>query len=399
MHLTTSFTTTQKAEAKMLAPPQPDSMQETAPPVRETTSISTSKPMEVKEEKPLNFASAVSSSWINFTKRLHSGILWFVLTLSLTAARHPKRCLALVSLVSIALVTTGLLTNFELSVDDENIFAPWDCLPRVHAQFMDDNFPPSQNRRPVILIVHADGENVMHYEAMRRLFEATDAVRELDDFDSICSGSFRQDPNAKPEECVTFGPGVFWNHDMETFVEDTQGSDLEFIKTVSQNTVGGIDQFVGNLVREQTSYSGNGTAITFAQSLTAMIELPAWENGEAEEFEIKAIEAGLQLKEAWEREDQPYRLEVYTVRSIPDELTRAVSEDIPLIPAAFGIMTIFSCLVFVRRNAVQSRALLGVGSVITILCSIMSGFGLVFIFGVPFTSMTQILPFVIFGVG
>jgi len=33
------------------------------------------------------------------------------------------------------------------------------------------------------------------------------------------------------------------------------------------------------------------------------------------------------------------------------------------------------------------------------LFSLLSGFGFLFVCGVPFTSMTQILPFVIFGVG
>lgn len=62
-------------------------------------------------------------------------------------------------------------------------------------------------------------------------------------------------------------------------------------------------------------------------------------------------------------------------------------------------MSIFCCIVFFKRDKVRSRTLLGFNAVVAVFLSIVSGFGLLFICGVPFTSMTQILPFVIFGIG
>ena len=130
---------------------------------------------------------------------------------------------------------------------------------------------------------------------------------------------------------------------------------------------------------------------------TALSSQPAYvqsHNGESEAFEAELIEALLKLRQEWQKNKDPFRLEFYTIRSVPDETMRAVISDLPLVPCVFLIMSIFTCAVFWRNDRVQSRALVGLGSVITILFSLMSGFGIAFICGFPFTSMTQILPFV-----
>ena len=62
-------------------------------------------------------------------------------------------------------------------------------------------------------------------------------------------------------------------------------------------------------------------------------------------------------------------------------------------------MSIFCCIVFFKRDKIRSRTLLGFSAVVAVLLSMISGFGLLFMCGVPFTSMTQLLPFVIFGIG
>ena len=65
----------------------------------------------------------------------------------------------------------------------------------------------------------------------------------------------------------------------------------------------------------------------------------------------------------------------------------------------FGAMSLFTCIVFYQQDSVSSRCLLGLLAVLSVLLAIMSTYGLLFIIGVPLTALTQILPFVIFGVG
>mmetsp|Transcript_2100 Transcript_2100/g.5182 ORF Transcript_2100/g.5182 Transcript_2100/m.5182 type:complete len:105 (+) Transcript_2100:1283-1597(+) len=62
-------------------------------------------------------------------------------------------------------------------------------------------------------------------------------------------------------------------------------------------------------------------------------------------------------------------------------------------------MSVFTSLFFARGHPIYSRSLLGFSAVVSVLLSIMSGFGLMFCCGVPFTSMSQLLPFVMFGIG
>ena len=87
------------------------------------------------------------------------------------------------------------------------------------------------------------------------------------------------------------------------------------------------------------------------------------------------------------------------MRTVLCRFERAILEDIPLIPIVFLIMSVFTAIVFFKRDPIQSRSLLGFGAVVAVLLSLLSGFGLLFTIGTPFTSMTQLLPFVIFGIG
>jgi len=74
-------------------------------------------------------------------------------------------------------------------------------------------------------------------------------------------------------------------------------------------------------------------------------------------------------------------------------------KDIPLVPIVFVLMALFTSLVFWKKDKVRSRSLLGFSAVFSVMLSIMSGFGLMILTGVPFTSLTPLLPFVLFGIG
>jgi predicted RND superfamily exporter protein len=62
-------------------------------------------------------------------------------------------------------------------------------------------------------------------------------------------------------------------------------------------------------------------------------------------------------------------------------------------------MVAFTSIVFFQNNRVLSRTLLGFNAVLSILLSILTGFGILFICHVPMTSLTSILPFIMFGIG
>ena len=100
------------------------------------------------------------------------------------------------------------------------------------------------------------------------------------------------------------------------------------------------------------------------------------------------------LRNDWSNSDSPYRLEVYMLQhSLETESVRAVFYDLPLIPSVFVVMTLFTCIVFSTTNKgkrFESRFMLGFGAVATILLSQATSFGLLWIIGVRFTSLTQV---------
>ena len=119
---------------------------------------------------------------------------------------------------------------------------------------------------------------------------------------------------------------------------------------------------------------------------------------DAIDFEFDAVESILELRERWEKDSSSIlSLEVYTDTSFDLEFERALDEDFILVPFVFILMGVFTAAVFYKRDPVLARSMMGFGAVVSVLLSLMSGYGILFIIGVPFTSLTQILPFILFG--
>lgn len=126
-----------------------------------------------------------------------------------------------------------------------------------------------------------------------------------------------------------------------------------------------------------------------------MIELPAVP--EANIFEKALLDVVIDdIRVEWQQEQgNTFRLEGQASRTLSDEFTRAIEDDVTLLPIVFIVMGTFTCAVFWKRDTVKSRTMLGLGAVISVLLAVLSGYGLMFAFGVPFTSMTPLLPFIV----
>lgn len=105
---------------------------------------------------------------------------------------------------------------------------------------------------------------------------------------------------------------------------------------------------------------------------------------------------GLSRKVSRRREAFPCVIRSVIVLSSDDTLRLA---DLPLVPLVFVLMSLLCIILFAKRDKVLSRSWLGFGAVVTVLLAIIASFGLLFLIGVPFTSLTPLLPFILFGVG
>ena len=112
-----------------------------------------------------------------------------------------------------------------------------------------------------------------------------------------------------------------------------------------------------------------------------------------ETLALDVLNSVLSLRSEWQLDDEQFRLEAMLYDySIAQEMVSAAFKDVPLIPFVFIIMSIFTIMVFSTANKPKQtdsdtachchqRVLLGIGAVFTILLSICTSYGLLWIIG------------------
>ncbi|CAB9521722.1 Pick C1-like protein 1 [Seminavis robusta] len=335
--------------------------------------------------------------WSKATNALHEANRKFVLTLALAAARNPIRCFVTIIILSVTLISTGLATNFHINVDENEIYTPFQAVSRLHEEWYLDESGLGESARNTVLMIHSHGDNVLAMHSLRRVFEALDTVRNTTGYNEVCEGAPYYDSYNEEYTCQILSTTRFWYHDHQMFEDQVNTEDDLVQQLSSPEYPGGVptdsEYVMGNLQHDE-----NGT-ITYVPAFFVFVMLT--DKGEQTlEFEAAVLERLADLQAQWDEDaTNGLRLDYYAERSGADEFRRAIDKDLYLLPAVFFAMSAFTCLVFFQKDPVQSRCLLGLGSIVTILLSLSSGFGLLFICGVPFTSMTQILPFVVLGIG
>lgn len=362
--------------------------------IRSATVGASSPPKETETARAHN---PINPLWSRFTSIAHSIIQGFVVTLAVKAARNPWSYVVVITLISLGLAAVGFFTNFNVNTDEQVIYAPFQSKTSSHSHWIkEESGFPGQNRVFTVSI-HNDGDNVFRADNIRQIFEVVNEVTSLAGYNRVCSqGDYYNFDGIRT--CKIMSVTRFFMHQLAVFDEIYEaGGEEAIIDTVSANTYQNMapvdtDMILGNVVRDKET-----GLITSVQSFNIFFLLSRVEGVEDLEQLVLLRMAELQLE--WDTDKRLLQLEYFSMRSYSDEFARAIENDLYLLPVVFFIMSGFTCLVFHRWDRVQSRSMLGVGSVVTILLSMMSSFGLMFIIGVPFTSMTQILPFVVFGVG
>jgi len=88
-----------------------------------------------------------------------------------------------------------------------------------------------------------------------------------------------------------------------------------------------------------------------------------------------------------------------STRSAEDEINRATKEDIPLFGVAFVLMLLYCAFALGKMNPLQSKALLGLSGIISILLAMIMAFGICGYLGVYWSSAVVAVPFLVLGIG
>jgi len=391
-------------------------------PLKDHTLTSSSNHGDHKEG-PI-YRDPVCKPWSQSTSAIQNVVRRFVVVLSTHAARHPWTYLLGITLLSFGTLAAGFLTNFQIEVDYDVIYAPYNSRPSRHMEWAwyQAGFP--QDVRPFTLLIHNHGNNVMDAQAVRQLMEALQTVQNTEGYADVCAESryVMELPNGTKLEdaCNNIGVTRFWNYD-QAFFEEQELADRQVMQIISNGTFpDGVpvdynwilghyewtnSTEVYHALLQHSIVWDTANTITYAESMMDTILLPDVESAVA--FENAAAENLLQLQKKWkelaEEEDglyyATYQLEFFATNSYAAEFERAIFKDIPLTFMVAAIMVVFTCVVFFKAHKVQSRSVLGIASVFTITMSVFIGHGVMFIVGIPFTNMTMMLPFVVYGIG
>jgi len=363
--------------------------------------VLTVKEIDSETDQSSNDSVPVSNSfgakWTNVIHRFHHPILRILHKITNIAALHPKAVIASVVVFSIGIFALGFVTNFNVDVDEDTLWTPRDSHPVRNSEWIDDESGFPLNPRSLVMVFHENGDSgILTQQNVGDIFTAVDTVRSLADFEKVCDRKENGD-------CRITGVTKFWNNSASIF-DDLVSSDQDVIDQINvesypdDGTPVRFRDLFGNPQKDD-----NGIVVA-AQSYVVILDLNNDDEdgileGPSADFEEEALDELFDLRDKWNDDSsQTLRLEVVAERSFTDEFERAIVNDIPLLPTVFVVMGIFTSLVFFRKDKVLSRSLLGFTAVISVFLSIVAGYGFMFLCAVPFTSMTQILPFVFFGV-
>lgn len=258
----------------------------------------------------------------------HRPVVHILQAITQRAARHPQRTIFLVTLLALVLCGTGLLTNFNIDVDEDTLWTPRNSQAANDKHWLDFKSGFPQEPRWLVLLFHHDGQNVLGQSQVQRMFDVVDAIRSVGGYQEMCAETGHVDNNGD-KTCKLEGPVNFWNASTAIFQEQVS-SDQEAIEQLSARQFPDLfpvaeEVFFGFPERDEQS----SDLLTSAVSYSIFIEIP--QVAAAEDVEAKALDAVLAMDDQWRADpDSNLYVEVAAHRSFPDEFTRAIIIDIPL---------------------------------------------------------------------
>ena len=192
--------------------------------------------------------------------------------------------------------------------------------------------------------------------------------------------------------------------------------DVEVILTNTTNATSTFNQTHSPMMARSSSAATTASSPEFimssAQSYFVHLDIPQ-KGDDSDVVEDELILRLDRLRLRWIDEDAnkvngdptALSMDIKSAYAYQMESMKLIQQDMYLAVCAAMVVVVFTCLVFYSpsgsrisgRN--QSRMLLGVASIWTITMSLLAGCGIMFLCGIPYTSVNQMLPYIIYGIG
>eukprot|EP00747_Dinoflagellata_sp_TGD_P222405 gnl/TRDRNA2_/TRDRNA2_94111_c0_seq1.p1 gnl/TRDRNA2_/TRDRNA2_94111_c0~~gnl/TRDRNA2_/TRDRNA2_94111_c0_seq1.p1 ORF type:complete len:893 (-),score=185.54 gnl/TRDRNA2_/TRDRNA2_94111_c0_seq1:209-2551(-) len=244
------------------------------------------------------------------------------------------------------------------------------------------------------------GANALTLDVFREAFQLVEEVQLLDaggvKYSDICMRSLKGG-------CVYSGPLRFFNTNATQF-ESQASTDLELLAALSSTTYGDTGESVQRnaMFGQLKMDSGSQTLVSAPVWLMDFVLRGGLDRDTTKKWEKEVIDNF--VSDSYEEVDQKWKhihVELFSMgRSLDDELARSVSGDMSFISMAFAFLSMMCALMLGHPlRGVQGRRLLGGCDFLLVILGTIAGYGLASAGGVPFTSLQQILPFILVGIG
>lgn len=317
---------------------------------------------------------AVSESFeeANKTRTLRQWIVRALTRIACTSARYPKRTIVLSAALAVLLAVTGYYTNANFSIDTDQLWTPSGTVTQQREQWIEATFPRALST--LSFVFHGEHHNnILNSDLVERMFDVLESIQHIPQYDTLCQSG----------TCRFYGATGFWDH-----IRPSDVSDVEAVSNMTSALVNDGSGYTIPTPRNQffSQLVANETLLVSATAARLVVRVPNVDSI-TKQWERQAIETILKLRQ----EESDIFVEVLGETSIPDELVRALEADLPLVPIVVALMSICSCALL--------GVSVGLAAIAAVLFSILAGAGILCIIGVPWTSATQLMPFLILGIG
>ncbi|CAN0119730.1 unnamed protein product, partial [Pylaiella littoralis] len=355
-----------------------------------------------------------TSGWVRVHAAANRAADNFFYRLGYWVATHPKLTL-LLNLAFVVLCSVGFV-NFRVVTDGEILWVPANSLSKQHELIILNYFREGSDYALMLLESAVEGGNVLTMDAVDMIWELNARVLALETesgnrYTDLCTTELDGGACKQPFRGIT----RFWGNDLATY-EASVTSDADVLAAISvSNFPDGQAVLLQAVFGNSLTYDDATGGAVSARICMQSYELGLTANDDEEFREVREWEklfhdlmegiiTGEEADGAGGGEDDiaaAFNLRYFTGRSMDDALAASVNGETHLFVVTYFIMVVFITINLGKcgAGAVRRRSWLGMSGVLIIVFAGVAAYGLNSGFGVPFTTLSQILPFILIGIG
>ncbi|CAM9472819.1 unnamed protein product [Ascophyllum nodosum] len=394
---------------------QDDTTTVTAAAAAAAAAVSDSNNNDIMAVAANNGGSKLGSWWARHHHRWNEAADNLFYRLGYWVAKHTRLTL-LISAMLVGACCIGFV-NFEIESDGEDLWVPSDSLSKQQEKAVLSYFNDTSSYAVILMDSPSDGGNILTKEAMDTLWELHSLVLEIE-----TDGKTYSDICLKQTDgtCEFSSRAVtrFWGDSFETYNASVT-SDADVLADINVDTYPdgasvNLEAVFGNTIEYDSSDS-----VTGAEAMVQTYALDTTTDDADEEANEWMTDYQDFMKEQAEEYNSIFGIEYITGRSIDDALNESISGEIFLFVATCAllvrglvtskgivcpdlIMLVVVMIAIGRFHAkdnVRRRSWLGNAGLYVVMAAGLAAYGLNSGFGVPFTTLASILPFILIGIG